>query len=55
MCAANTTTTFNVSFAYPFVNNNYSIALSRRNGANNYVSAEERTTGTATTGFAVYA
>ena len=55
MCAANTATTFNVSFAYPFVNNNYSIALSRRNGANNYVFAEERTTGTATTGFAVYA
>lgn len=54
-CAANTATTFNVSFAYPFVNNNYSIALSRRSGGNNYISAEERTAGVATGGFYVYA
>ena len=54
-CAANTATTFDVSFAHSFVNNNYSVALSRRNGGNNYISAEERTTNTATSGFTVYA
>jgi len=53
-CAPATGTLFDVTFPCSFINNSYSITLSRRSGGNNYTSAQERTTSVSTGGFQVY-
>lgn len=53
-CAPVTATIFQINLPQSFINNSYVITLSRRNGGNNYTSAQERTVDINQTFFKIY-